>query len=617
MLTNTIFKRLDSLGQLSCEGKRINGLFRLMQNPILWEVAYESIYPNKGALTKGVNDNTLDGFSLKRINTIISKLKQQSYRFSPVRRVYIPKANGKKRPLGIPTGDDKLVQAVVKLILEHIYEPVFSKDSHGFRKGRSCHTALKVIDNYWTGVKWFIDVDVVGFFDNIQHDIMMKLLEKKIDDKRFLKLIERMFKAGYLEDWKFRPSFSGTPQGGVVSPILANIYLHELDMFLQEMKDRYDRGKTRAENPEYGKLTRTIYRRRCKVDKLLKEDCTGNLPEINRIKKEIRHLRNERFKIPRSRDGLDPNYRRLVFCRYADDFIIGTIGPKSEAIEIMKEVKTFLKEQLLLDASEEKSKISKASSGTIFLGYKVITVSSSPVRKYRQKGNRPTTHRFASDRINLLVPKDRINRFNRKKGYGDLGRLKGKHRKYLIDSSILEIVLTYNAEMRGFANYYRLAFCVKFSLRKLWYLWQTSLLKTLACKYKCSVNKIVKRLKTNDGLVVHYKVKGKERSSAVFNIKDINKLPKLGQKVDDYPYTSFSMYRSDVMDRLHAKQCEYCGATDRPCEVHHVRRMADMKKSPLWKQVASARKRKRIVLCIPCHKALHAGRLHTRKKSDL
>ncbi|KAA3638067.1 MAG: hypothetical protein DWQ02_05630, partial [Bacteroidetes bacterium] len=195
-------------------------------------------------------------------------------------------------------------------------------------------------------------------------------------------------------------------------------------------------------------------------------------------------------------------------------------------------------------------------------------------------------------------------------------RLKAIHRKYLIDSSMVEIVLAYNTEMRGFANYYRLAFCVKFSLRKLWYLWQTSLLKTLAYKHKCSVNKIVKRLKSRDGLFVRFKVKGKERRLAIFNIKDIKNLPRLGQKVDTYPYAYFTLGRSDVLDRLRANRCEYCGATNVPCEIHHARRMSDMKDSPLWKQVAAARKRKRIVLCVPCHNTLHAGKLHTRKRFD-
>ncbi|MEM9991306.1 MAG: group II intron reverse transcriptase/maturase, partial [Bacteroidota bacterium] len=441
----------------------------------------------------------------------------------------------------------------------------------------------------------------------------LKLLERKIDDKRFLKLIKAMLKAGYMEDWIFHPTFSGTPQGGIVSPILANIYLHELDMFLHQQKANYDKGKIRRANPVYSRLTCRIYRLRCKIDKLASD--AANADEIVRIKQEIRQLRDEQLSM-RSKDSFDPNYRRMMFCRYADDFIIGVIGSKAEVASLMEEVKSFLQKELMLEASEAKSKLSKASSGTIYLGYKVVTTSSSPVRRYREKGNRPTTKRFPSDRIHLLVPQERIVRFNRNKGYGDLGRLKAKHRTYLINSSMLEIVLAYNAEMRGFANYYRLAYGVKYSLRKLYYLWKKSLLKTLACKYRCSVTKIVRRLKTRQGFVVRFKVKGKDRSVAVFNIKDIDKLPNLWQRVDAYPFAHFTKGRSDVMDRLNAGQCEHCGATDKPCEIHHVRKLADMKNSPLWKRVASARKRKRIVLCVPCHKALHAGRLYTRKRIE-
>ena len=165
MLPDTVTRRLNSIPDLSRQGKRINGLFRLLESPDLWGRAYEEIASNKGALTKGVTDNTLDGFSPERVESIVARLKEGTYRFTPVRRVYIPKANGKKRPLGIPTADDKLVQSAVKLLLELVYEPVFSDRSHGFRRGRSCHTALTEVRDVWTGMKWLIDVDVVGFLD--------------------------------------------------------------------------------------------------------------------------------------------------------------------------------------------------------------------------------------------------------------------------------------------------------------------------------------------------------------------------------------------------------------------------------------------------------------------
>ena len=134
MQPHTVLKRLDAISELSKQGKRINGLLRMMASPLLWEQAYAEIASNKGALTPGVTKETLDGFSMERVERIIGQIMDGSYRFTPVRRVHIPKTNGETRPLGIPTANDKLVQTVIKIILEHIYEPVFSSRSHAFRK---------------------------------------------------------------------------------------------------------------------------------------------------------------------------------------------------------------------------------------------------------------------------------------------------------------------------------------------------------------------------------------------------------------------------------------------------------------------------------------------------
>lgn len=611
MLPETVSKRLETIGNLSRQGKRINGLTRLMESPILWEKAYSEIASNKGALTRGVTKNTLDGFSIERMANLAERVRSGNHRFTPVRRVYIPKANGKKRPLGVPTADDKLVQGVVKLLLELMYEPLFSPHSHGFRRNFSCHTALEKIKNNWTGVKWFVDVDVVGFFDNIDHDILIRLLEKRIDDKRFINLVRGMLKAGYMEDWKFHSTMSGTPQGGIVSPILANIYLHELDLFMEEMKARYDRGKMRAFTRRYRTLGAAIRLNRQKADRMFAQ---GNITEGEQLKQKVARLAAERRSMP-AKDGFDPNYRRLLFCRYADDFLIGIIGPKAEAREIMQEVVDYLRRHLHLEASPEKSKITKATRGTIFLGYGIKTATANRLRKTRI-GGRLVLMRSPGDRIRLLVPSERTIRFNREKGYGDLCRLKAVHRSYLIDSSALEIVMAYNAEMRGFANYYRLAYFAKNDLRKLYFLWRTSLLRTLASKFRSSVSKVVRQFRAGRELAVSVKIRDKERGATVFTLKEIDQLPKLGRSVDIKPVVQFTKARSDVLDRLKAQVCEYCGAQGRPCEVHHVRRLVDMKGTELWQQVAAARRRKRVVLCRPCHRALHAGKLTRKQVTD-
>jgi group II intron reverse transcriptase/maturase len=232
MNTDKINNRLTSLSKMNVEYKA-NGLYTLLFDDAIWYQAYQNIYPNRGAFTKGINEDTLDNFDKDRISKIITSLKDKSYTPNPVRRVLIPKSNGKTRPLGIPTGNDKLVQEACRIILEAIYEPKFSNSSHGFRPNRSCHTALNSVVK-WTGTKWFIEFDIKGCFDNIDHNILIKILNRRIEDKRFISLIIKFLDAGYMLNWKYDNTFSGTPQGGIISPILSNIYLNELDNFLDK-----------------------------------------------------------------------------------------------------------------------------------------------------------------------------------------------------------------------------------------------------------------------------------------------------------------------------------------------------------------------------------------------
>jgi len=227
-------------------------VYRQLFNPNLYLLAYSRMYKNDGALTPGVTGETADGMSMKKIETIIEQLRYERFRWTPVRRVEIPKKNGKKRPLGLPTWTDTLVQEVIRLILEAFYEPQFSTSSHGFRPERGCHSALTTIDRTWQGSKWFLEGDIRGCFDHIDQDVLMEILREKIKDNRFLRLIENLLKAGYCEEWNYRPTMSGTPQGGIVSPILSNIYLDQLDQFVEQtLIPEHTRGQRRAENKEY------------------------------------------------------------------------------------------------------------------------------------------------------------------------------------------------------------------------------------------------------------------------------------------------------------------------------------------------------------------------------
>lgn len=201
MLSDKTQNALNGVAKATLKsGVRVKHLYRFMTHfTDLWMQAYANIHANAGALTKGVDETTLDGFGEERVIGIMKKLTDGTYAPKPSRRKYIPKANGKKRPLGVPSGDDKLVQEVVRMLLEQIFEPTFSDQSHGFRTRRSCHTALTQVVQKWKGTKWVIDVDISGFYDNINHDRLIEILEKKIDDKRFISLIRQLLEAGYLD----------------------------------------------------------------------------------------------------------------------------------------------------------------------------------------------------------------------------------------------------------------------------------------------------------------------------------------------------------------------------------------------------------------------------------
>ncbi|HER2162517.1 TPA: group II intron reverse transcriptase domain-containing protein, partial [Streptococcus pyogenes] len=329
--------------------------------------AYAKIYPNKGSNTKGINEDTIDGMSLKRVNALIEKLRNQTYQPNPARRTYIPKKNGKLRPLGLPTFEDKLVQEVVRRILESIYEPNFSENSHAFRPNRSCHTALKQIKNTFTGIRWFIEGDIKGFFDNIDHHILINILRKRIKDENFINLIWKFLRAGYVENWVFHKTFSGTPQGGIISPILSNIYLNELDRYIDEYTTKFNKGDKRTHNKTYHNIAGKIAKRKAKNKKewsLLDHETRKQRAY------EVKQLYKELIKYD-SKDLFDPNYRRMKYVRYADDFLIGVIASKEEAEKIKQDLTVFLADKLKLELSAEKTLITHSKKNARFLGYDI------------------------------------------------------------------------------------------------------------------------------------------------------------------------------------------------------------------------------------------------------
>jgi len=474
---------------------RFDRIYRIMCNPDLYIKAYSNIYANKGSSTSGTDDVTADGFSVDRINLIIQALKDESYLAGAVRRVYIPKKNGKTRPLGIPNFDDRLVQEVCRMILETIYEPIFSKSSHGFRPKRSCHTALIEVSRTFKGVNWFIEGDIKGCFDNIDHQTLISILRKRIDDERFIRLIWKFLRAGYLDDFKSHNTFSGTPQGGIVSPILANIYLNELDAFvLESLKFNLtssnvgDRIQNKVANPEYkrldGKMTR-LSRKIASCDR-------GNEIQRDMLIAKYKDLRGQRNKVNYGL-GLG-SYRNLFYVRYADDFIIGIHGSKKDCQDIKIALSDFLRNTLKLELTEEKTLITNSTDSARFLNYEIQVRDNSKFFERKDGVKLRAGHRG----ITLKIPKEVMLSYIRKKDIvQDINakQWQGIARPYLLRQSDLEIISTYNAEIRGLYNYYALAENVSSRMNKIGYVMEYSCLKTLAGKHKTSVSQMKSELR--------------------------------------------------------------------------------------------------------------------------
>jgi group II intron reverse transcriptase/maturase len=580
------------LGIIRDRGSRglpLEQVYRQLFNPDLYLRAYGKVYQNRGAMTPGVTDETADGMALTKIGAIIEALRLERYRWTPARRVSIPKSNGKTRPLGVPTWSDKLLQEVVRLLLEAYYEPQFSPHSHGFRPGRGCHTALAEIYNQWRGTTWFIEGDIARCFDRLDHTVLLATLAERIHDGRFLRLIEQMLTAGYLEDWKFNATLSGTPQGGVASPVLANVYLDRLDQFVETtLLPRYNQGTRRRPNPPYQALQhRAVYLRR-----------QGRVEEAVALRQQYQRLP--------SIDPDDPGYRRLRYVRYADDFLLGFNGPRSEAEDIKRALGEFLRDMLKLELSDDKTLITHARSASAhFLGYDIATI-------HADDAHGPDGRRSINGTITLRVPAAVLQQHCRPY----LRRGKPIHRKERCHDSPFSIVETYQAEYRGLVEYCKLAHNLS-SLDKLRWVMETSLLKTLAHKLRLSVNQVVRRYRT----VVHTD-QGPRKVLQVVVTRE-GKAPLVAQWggislkwsraaiLNDQPSPIWNR-GTELVQRLLVNECELCGSHE-DVQVHHIRALRSLQPGrsgpkPEWVKVMAARQRKTLVVCHQCHSAIHTGR---------
>jgi group II intron reverse transcriptase/maturase len=562
-------------------------LYRQLFNKDLYLLAYGNIYSNKGAMTPGASGETADGMSEDKIHQIIEAMRREKYRFSPARRVYIPKKNGKLRPLGMPTWSDKLVGEVVRLLLEALYEPQFSDSSHGFRKFRGCHTALREINNTWTGTTWFVEGDISDCFGSLDHEILLGILAEKIHDNRFLRLIRNMLKAGYLEDWEYRDTLSGVPQGGTVSPILSNIYLDKLDKFVErELIPRYTRGALRAANPAYRQVDALLRRARRR----------GDRAEARRLALEMRTLP--------STDPMDPGYRRLRYVRYADDHLLGFTGPKAEAEKIKARLAAFLRETLGLELNPAKTLITHARSQRArFLGYD-ITVQHSSTKISNGR-------RSANGKIALKVPPDVIKtQCARYRKHG-----KPWHRPRLQNLDDYDIVRVYGAEYRGVVNYYLLAQDA-WRLRTLRWHAEVSMLKTLAAKHQSTASKMAARHKTKvitgDGPRTCFEARRKRQGKPdlVARFGGIILQQDRRAVITDPAPVRVRVPRRELLSRLRQRECELC-ETGTTVAVHQVTGLRELGKpgpgQPAWATLMARMRRKTLIVCAPCHDWIHTN----------
>ncbi len=570
-------------------------LYRYLFSEEMFAVAYQRIYAKQGNMTPGTDGKTIDEMSLERIQRLIVSLKDESYQPHPARRVYIPKKNGKKRPLGIPSFEDKLVQEVVRLLLEAIYEGHFEGTSHGFRPHRSCHTALGMIQKSFAGAKWFIEGDIKGFFDNIDHNVLISILRERISDERFLRLIRKFLNAGYVEDWKYNKTYSGTPQGGIISPILANIYLDKFDKYIKEYAANFRKGDRRSINPDYWRLNNKKNRLKQKLQKTSDEQMRKSYLY------EIAQLGRQMLSTPH-KDAMDADFRRLQYVRYADDFLISVIGSKSECETIKADIAQFMGEQLKLELSDEKTLITHAQDKAKFLGYEIFIRKSDAVKRNKDGVLKRDFNGAVVLTLNSAVIQKKLTEYNALEVRNIDGKdiWWSKPRRYMTPMKPEDILAQYNAEIRGLYNYYSLATNVSKECASFAFIMKMSMFKTLGWKLNTSARKVRQKYQKDKDLVIPYNdAKGKQKYRIFYNEGFKKRNAQFDVDYDKLPQTMYVPYPS-LVERLKDGRCELCGKEGKVV-MHHVRTLTKLKGNNEWEKLMLKRHRKTLVVCEECN----------------
>jgi group II intron reverse transcriptase/maturase len=444
-------------------------LYAMLCDKQLLQMAYHKIKSKPGYMTSGLTPETLDGLNAEWLDSTVQMLKDESFQFKPGRRVQIPKPQGGLRPLTVAPARDKIIQEAMRTLLEIVYTPTFSPNSHGFQRNKSCHTALKQVYWQFRGSSWVIEGDITKCFDSIDHHRLMSIIEAKIQDRRFTRLLWKALRAGYYEFRTYHHSVTGTPQGSIISPILSNIFLNQLDQFMDGLKSEFDMGAKPSRNPAYASLTQKIKYRRA-----------------HNRRSEIKSLKAKASQLP-SILFADPKYKRLHYVRYADDWIIGIRGSHTDCVAIMDRVRNYLSE-LDLSLNMEKTKITNLSKQLVlFLGTYIFR---SHHRKYlRSKigttGRLPMALRMEAP-INRVVKKLREAAFVTE-------RLNPTPKFALLHRSAPEIIHIYNSVYRGYSNYYSFVHNRSKFIGVVHYILKGSCLRLLAAKYSTSSRKLIQR----------------------------------------------------------------------------------------------------------------------------
>jgi group II intron reverse transcriptase/maturase len=495
------------------------------------------------------------------------------------------------------------VQEVVRMLLESIYEPTFSESSHGFRPGRSCHTALTQVQYNFTGVRWFVEGDIKAYFDTLDHHVLVGILRKRIKDESLISLTWKMLKAGYMEDWQYNATYSGSPQGSGLSPLLSNLYLHELDMYMKEYQKQFDKGDHRAEGKYYRRAWKNHQNRKAKYDVLWP---TLTEEEKKAARREIKTLRKQFQQYP-ARDSMDGNYRRIQYVRYADDFLVGVIGSKADAEKAKTDIGRFISNKLKLTMSSEKTLITHGQDKARFLGYD-ITVCQNAATRRTSRGQ----IRVHTNRVRLFVPKEKW--VGKLLEYGVLkittdeqGKEKCKplQRDDFMGLEPREIVTMYNAQIRGTYNYYRMANNASV-MNKFYYVMEYSMYKTFAGKFNISVAKTKTKYTHNGRFGVDYMTKSGTRKISFYKRGFPRIKVPLPAIVDCKPENVVNHEPKELFFRMKSAKCELCGKKQVPVSAHQVKRLKDLTGNLPWERVMLKMRRKTLVVCEECHQSIHA-----------